>query len=406
MTNEEKIRVLIVDDNTEMRDNLRRLIQFDPIIEVSGVASNGSEGIDKSKKLQPDVVIMDINMPDMDGIKATDAIRKINPFTQIIILSVQSDPNYMRRAMLAGARDFLPKPPSIDELTAAIKRAGKIAQEERTKVNQVFTIHPGTGGLTGGLPSLPLGKVIVFYSPKGGTGCTTIATNYACALKNSDNKILIIDANLQFGDIPIFFNEQIRNSILDLTPLANELDPGIIEDVVTKHTSSGIDFIAAPPKPEMGEQVEVDQFIKVVDYLKNFYTHIIIDTASYLTNVVQAAIEVADIISLITTQDIPSIKNSNEFLNLADVSDINREMIVFILNKYDKRISISPDRISDSLHQKIELSIPFDEKSVSNSINRGIPLFLENKSSPFSKSIISLTQLITEKIKSFEDDIG
>ena len=405
MADEEKIRVLIVDDNTEMRDNVRRLIQFDKNIEVSGVASSGGEGIEKSKKLQPDVVIMDINMPDMDGIKATDSIRKINPFTQIIILSVQSDSNYMRRAMLAGARDFLPKPPSIDELTAAIQRAGKIAQEERSKVTQVFTVHPGTGGLTGGLINIPIGKVIVFYSPKGGTGCTTIATNFACALKNQDNKVILIDANLQFGDIPIFFNEQVRNNILDLTPLADELDPEIIEDVVIKHAPSGVDFIAAPQRPEMGEQIQAAQFIKVVEYLKNFYTHIIIDTASYLSNVVQAAIEIADFITLITTQDIPSIKNANEFLNLADASDINRDKIIFILNKYDKKISISPERISDSLHQKVLISIPFDEKSVNSSINRGVPLWLENKSHPVSKSIFSLSHLILDKIKEEDDNL-
>ena len=59
---------------------------------------------------------MDINMPDIDGITATETIREEVPHSQIVILTVQADPNYMRRAMLAGARDFLTKPPSVDEM--------------------------------------------------------------------------------------------------------------------------------------------------------------------------------------------------------------------------------------------------------------------------------------------------
>ena len=84
---------------------------------------------------------MDINMPDIDGIVATETIRKAMPFVQIVILSVQGDPNYMRRAMMAGARDFLTKPPSVDELTSAIRRAGRMAQEERAKTPNVCPVR-------------------------------------------------------------------------------------------------------------------------------------------------------------------------------------------------------------------------------------------------------------------------
>ena len=108
----DKIRVIIVDDIAETRENIRKLLQFESDIEVVGVARTGREGIDLTEEISPDVVLMDINMPDMDGITATETIRKEVPFAQIVILSVQGDPNYMRRAMLAGARDFLTKPPN------------------------------------------------------------------------------------------------------------------------------------------------------------------------------------------------------------------------------------------------------------------------------------------------------
>ncbi len=137
MVDTEKIRVVIVDDIAETRENIRKLLQFEPDVEVVGVARTGREAIDISKDVKPDVLLIDINMPDMDGIAATEIIRKLVPHAQIVILSIQNDPNYMRRAMLAGARDFLTKPPTIDELNAASRRAGAMAHEERTKIPQV-----------------------------------------------------------------------------------------------------------------------------------------------------------------------------------------------------------------------------------------------------------------------------
>src|ERR1700749_3166691 len=97
----EKTRVLVVDDIAETRENIRKLLQFEADIEVIGAARTGKEAVQLTDELKPDVILMDINMPDMDGITATETIRQRNQVAQIVILSVQGDPNYMRRAMLA-----------------------------------------------------------------------------------------------------------------------------------------------------------------------------------------------------------------------------------------------------------------------------------------------------------------
>ena len=204
MPEQTKIKVLIVDDIAETRENIRRSLQFDQAIEVIGSARDGKEAIALSQELKPDVIIMDINMPDMDGISATEEIRKNLPFAQVVILSVQSDPSYMRRAMLVGARDFLTKPPSIDELIGAIRRAGKMAEEERKKEIQSAVPINTTGQNNTSSNLNKTGKTIIVYSPKGGSGCTTIATNLALSLKTSDSRVLLLDANLQFGDIAVF----------------------------------------------------------------------------------------------------------------------------------------------------------------------------------------------------------
>ena len=110
----DKINVLIVDDIPETRENVRKLLQFEPDVKVIGHAGSGEEAISMAKEMRPDVVLMDINMPDADGIMASQTITTTVPETQVIIMSVQSEADYIRRAMLAGARDFLMKPFSGD----------------------------------------------------------------------------------------------------------------------------------------------------------------------------------------------------------------------------------------------------------------------------------------------------
>jgi pilus assembly protein CpaE len=398
----EKIRVVIVDDIAETRENIRKLLQFEPDVEVVGVARTGREAIDISKDVKPDVLLMDINMPDMDGIAATEIIRKTVPFAQIIILSIQNDPNYMRRAMLAGARDFLTKPPTIDELNSAIRRAGAMAHEERQKVPQVSGAQAArTGG------SYPLGsviaggKVITFYSPKGGSGCTTLATNLAVCLNNEDTSVVIVDANLQFGDVAVFLNEQGKFSILDLAPRADELDPEIVNSVTIRHSQSGIKILAAPMKPEQSDLVTSEQFSKIIRFLRTMFSYIIIDTASSLQNITASAINNSDLLILLTTQDIPSIKNSRLFLDETDALGFDRKRIIFVMNKFDKRIGITPEKVSENLKQEISTVIPFEERVIV-SVNRGIPFLLVDKSRPLSRSILTLAEVVRKRISEIE----
>lgn len=405
MPAQEKIKVLIVDDIAETRETVRKLLQFDMELEVVGGARSGKEAIELTLQLKPDVIIMDINMPDMDGITATEAVRRKVPYVQVIILSVQSDSSYMRRAMLAGARDFLAKPPSIDELTSAIHRAGAMALEERAKMT--MSLPPGTVVTPGQpIPTLQstMGKIFVVYSPKGGTGKTTIATNLALALHSEERKAVLVDANPQFGDVAVFLNEQVKNNVLDLTPRVEDLDPDVVKEVVISHNASGLNLVAAPPRPELAEKLNAEQFGKLLTYLRQIYAYIVVDTTSYLIDVVQSALEVADVIILLTVQDIPAIKNANAFLTLMDQSGIKRDRIMFVMNRYDKRISISPERVGESLRQEIVAVVPFDDRAVITSINRGIPIMQESKAHPISKSILALAELVKNRSTKLEDE--
>ncbi|MEX1247319.1 MAG: response regulator [Anaerolineales bacterium] len=400
MAQEDKIRVLIVDDVAETRENIRKLLQFDANVEVVGASRSGAEGLELAIETQPDVVLMDINMPDMDGITATEAIRKKVPFTQIVILSVQGDSNYMRRAMLAGARDFLTKPIDIDELTAAIHRAGRVARTEKEKMSTGFA-GPSSGGKgSGTLIPGDQGHVVTVFSPKGGTGKTTVTANLAVLLKQQGPAVAAVDANLQFGDLSFFFNEQGRNNVTDLAPRAEELDREVVAEVMIRHEASGVHILAAPMRPEHADSVSGTQLRAVVQYLARTYPYVLVDTSSLLNELTLAVLDTTDLLILLITQDIPSIKNARLFLDLADGLGISRNQIMLVMNRFDKRRSITPERVRDNFKKEVDLVIPMDEKLIIPAMDRGEPFVLRGQNSPSAKAIQELAAKVTSKLKS------
>ena len=122
MTN---IRVLLADDHSLVRRGFRRLLEDEPGISVVGEACDGAEAIELARRIRPDVIIMDMSMPGLNGTQATIEILKFLPGAGIIILSMYEEANYVRNAMRAGARGYLLKNASEVDLAAAIKEVAR-----------------------------------------------------------------------------------------------------------------------------------------------------------------------------------------------------------------------------------------------------------------------------------------
>ncbi|PYX78261.1 MAG: hypothetical protein DMG70_32440 [Acidobacteria bacterium] len=103
------LRILIVDDNKALRDAVRRLLAFRPSWEICGEATNGREAIEKSVELHPDVVLMDIGMPEMDGLQATRRLGELAPEIEVLIFTEHESKHAMAAALEAGARGYLAK---------------------------------------------------------------------------------------------------------------------------------------------------------------------------------------------------------------------------------------------------------------------------------------------------------
>ena len=123
MAGDDPIRVLIVDDHAVVREGLRTYLELSDVVEVIGEARNGKEAIDEARKLTPDIVLMDLLMPVMDGIAATKGVKEASPATNVIVLTSFTDDDHIMPALRAGATGYLLKDVSADELVRAIEGA-------------------------------------------------------------------------------------------------------------------------------------------------------------------------------------------------------------------------------------------------------------------------------------------
>ncbi len=404
----DQIRVLIVDDIPETRDHLTKLLGFESDIEVVGAAASGSESLTMAEKLMPDIVLMDINMPDMDGIAATERMSSQVPTAAVVMMSVQGEADYLRRSMLAGAREFLVKPFSSDELTASIRQ---VYSRERDKQSRISAM-PSQGG--GPASLAPVGddgshdgQIIAIFSPKGGVGRTTVAVNLAVAAATELGKtVVLMDGSFQFGDVGVLLNLNPKNkSIADLVP---ELEAGELESIdtfVINH-SSGIRVLLAPPSPEMAELITPAGVKRVLDALRRTHDLVIVDCTSWFNETTIAILDAADVILTMLSLEITSIKNMRLFLEVADQLGYEPSKVKLVLNRADSSLGIRVTDVESSIGRKVDHTIVSDGRSVVYALNRGVPFFLSNREAQVSQDILRLAQAVAgERVTSPREDV-
>lgn len=145
-----KLSVLLADDHMIVREGLKALINAQPDMQVVGEAANGREALKFAVALSPDVVVMDISMPEMNGVEATEWLRKECPQIKIVALTVYEDTGYLRQLLKAGASGYVVKRAVVEELVHAVRTcASGGTYIEPTLTGQVVSTYVGRGSTTG-----------------------------------------------------------------------------------------------------------------------------------------------------------------------------------------------------------------------------------------------------------------
>ena len=379
----EKIKVVIVDDSNDTRNNIKQLLSFENRIEVIGEAENGEDAVFITKEARPDIVLMDINMPVVDGLRATEEISLCAPESTVIIMSVQGDMEYVRKAMTAGARDFLSKPFNGDDLSRTIIKTFEMEEKRREKV-AIPQSHEEVKS-----------KVITVFSTKGGVGKTTIASNLAvCIARTSKKKVALVDLDLQFGDIAIMLNVSVKNTISDIIKEFGQIDADLMEEYLVTHFS-GVKVLPAPIKPEYAEYITGNHVEKIINTLREAYHYIIIDTSASFHETVLTSLDMSDRILLVSTLDLPTIKNVKAGMDVMETLHYPAEKINIVLNKASEQYGIKYKDFENTLRQPIWSYVPEDNQTVITSANKGFPFVMTRAETKVAKAIMNIGKEIT-----------
>ncbi|MGB9802891.1 AAA family ATPase [Desulfofundulus sp.] len=384
----ETIKVLIADDIAGTREDIKRLLYFEEDILVAGEAADGEEALRLTETLQPDVVLMDINMPGMDGIQATEMISMQFPEVAVVIISIQGEQEYLRKAMAAGARDYLVKPFNSSELAETIRRAGTFHKKRQNR----FSTGRGAG-LTPEQVRVP-GKVVTFFSTKGGMGRTTLACNLAVALaRGTGRKVVLVDLDLAGGDTAVILNMPTRGTIAEVVQEPDYAELSLLESYLAPHFS-GVGVLLSPADPEQAENVTGGQVTEILQTLKKNYDYVVVDTPAFLNDVTLSALEAADRVIVLATQDLPALRHAR--LNIDILERLNFQAKTRLVLNKARPDMLRPDELEKNLNFSLWHTVPSEEKIVLSSINRGMPFVLGEAGSAISQSISELAGLLLQ----------
>ena len=392
MTDSNVIQVLFADDNQTKVDGVTRLLHFEQDIRVVGQAHSTDQAIELVTSLKPDVVLMDPGLPPTDGFDATKAIISADPFAQVVMLSLESDAEGVRLAMRSGAVDYVSNYINGDRLAQSVREAA--ARRER--------LHKATGKLPALQAPAQLnagrnGKLIAVFAPKGGTGVTTLAVNLALALTTPEAPTVLVDADLQFGDVCAFLNLQPRLTLVDMTASTETMDDETLHEMLLVQ-ESGLRVAPAPLAPEMADEVTVPGFTSLLAALRRSHEYVVVDAGSYLNDIALTVLEESDLVLSVIVPEIPSIKDTRLLLEVFHKLDLSRDKLVLVMNQVDRREVIRADRVSDNLKHPVIAEIPFDREGVKDAINRGRPLLTDEKTHPLTRPLLALVGEIKERL--------
>jgi pilus assembly protein CpaE len=358
----DKIKVLIADDIEETRNVIKKIFSLDKeSFEIVGEASNGEEVLKLIPSALPDVVLMDINMPVLNGLEATEKINNNFPSVIVIIMSVQGESEYLEKAMFHGAKEYIIKPFSYDNLIDTIK-----ITFEKYKDRQVNVISEKERKIDG--------KVITFFSSKGGVGKSVLSLNTSIALSREKNmKILLIDLDLQFGDISILVNQYNQRTILDLVDEGQIDSYDGLKSYLYKYNEN-LDMLFAPGKPEASEYIGKDVIEKIINSVKNHYNLIIVDNGVNYSDNTLYILDISEKVYFISTMEIASLKNTKLGIKVMQSLGYDNKKLKLVINRFNTSYGINKKDIEDLFKDVDFTAIPEEEKIVAMSVNNGVPI--------------------------------
>ena len=290
----------------------------------------------------------------------------------------------LQQALRCGVKDVLALPADDEQLHEAISRMA-----------QSLSAAPAA-------PTMPdpildadskVGRVITVFSTKGGAGKSMIATNLGVVLAGrSSRPVCLVDADLQFGDVAVMLKLSPQHTIVDAVSALDGLDVSLLQNLLVAHEPSGLLILPAPLEPAFADQIGSAEMVQIVEAIRQFCSHVIVDTPAYFNDVVLGMIEISDDVVLVAGMDIPNIKNAKIGLQTLRLLNTPMEKFRLVLNRANSKVKLDITEVQRTLQMSAASLIPSDV-IVPQSVNRGMPVVQAAPRSGVAKSIKEIADL-------------
>jgi pilus assembly protein CpaE len=336
-------------------------------------------------------VIVGPTLADAEALGLAGRLQQGAPDVSVLLVRRHESGDLLREALRVGVKDVLPSASDEATVRAAAVRALEIARALR-------------GRLTGGAPreageQRPPGKVVTVFSSKGGCGKTFLATNLAVALSSGGTEVALVDLDLHFGDVAIMLQLFPSHTIHDAAQTAqtSQLDPLSLKSFLTHH-ESGIWALVAPTEPTVADTIGAGAVATILKLLREAFAYVVIDTPAAFSEPVLAAFDESDLIVMLATLDVPSVKNLKLAMQTMELLHYPRNRIRTVINRADSKVGLRLPDVEKVLGSRVDVTIP-SSRTVPLSVNKGHPILLEEPKAAVAQAVRRVAGQLTESGK-------
>jgi pilus assembly protein CpaE len=334
----------------------------------------------------PVVVVLGPSCATDADLADADELVRTHRETGTVLVAGELSTALLQQALRAGVRDVLAAPVDTGQLTQAV---GRVA-------STLAPASPPIGGFDEEIDGTELGQVITVFSTKGGAGKSVIASNLAVVLaQRSEKPVVLVDADLQFGDLAVMLKLAPQHTIVDAVSAIQKLDAPLLQSLLVRHEASGLLVLPAPLEPAFADQIGAEEMVRIVEVLRTFASHVIVDTPAYFNDVVLGLIDTSDDVLLVAGMDIPNIKNVKIGLQTLRLLNTPMEKLHLVLNRSNSKVKLEIGEVEKTLQVKAESLVPSDIV-VPQAVNKGAPVVLTAPKSGVSKAIEELADLFAK----------
>src|SRR4051794_11176624 len=337
-----------------------------------------------------DVLIAGPSLGTRSGLQRLGLIREELPSMSVVLAFSRRPDASLRDIVRTGAVDLLQLPVDDKELTESIDRAIELSHTPAPAASSAaIEAAPALAAAVPGQPTV--GRVFTISSATGGCGKTFYATNLAYFLaRYTGKRVCICDLDLQFGEVVTAMRLRPKYTIFDALQREDTDEDDLrahIEEYTVAH-ETGVHVLAAPREPSEADRISPPDVTRIIEAVRKQFDYVVVDTPPQLNESVLAAFDLSDMLYVMATLDLPSVRNMSVFLSTLDRLKISTDNVKLILNKAESDVGIDIEQVTKLFPQGFQSVLPY-AKEVSRSINLGMPVMAASPQSEISRLMTS-----------------